>query len=516
MRKASRLLYFLAFIKLILPFFLQQPVYEPHRDEFLYLAEGNHLAFGYMEVPPLLSVFAWLTHRFSNGMFWIKIWPSLFGALNLVLAGKIVLSLGGKSFSVFLLFLSFLFSALLRVHFLFQPNFLEIFFYTVIAFGLIRYTQTSGNKWLYLMGLGAGLGLLSKYSIVFYILAIALALLLTQQRKIFFNKHLYYALGITAILFLPNVIWQYTHHFPVFFHMHELRELQLQYVSAGSFLKDQVMMFFPCCMIWIAGLIFLLTNRTVRPFLFLAWAYLAVLGILLWLHGKNYYALGLYPVLLAFGSYALERWTSRRFYVVRYAVILWVFVFGSYFVSIGLPVLKPADLARFYQKMNTAKTGALRWEDHRDHALPQDFADMLGWEEMARKTGSAYNSLSDAEKKQTLVFCDNYGMAGALNFYRKKYQLPEAYSDNASFLYWLPDNLPMKNLVLITGDTAEMHHDFIRDFSSALVYDSITNPYAVERGDLIILLKGADDRFRKMFEEKILRDKWTIEKQMVN
>ncbi|MDP4128764.1 MAG: glycosyltransferase family 39 protein [Bacteroidota bacterium] len=512
MQKANRLLYLLALVKLILPFFLQHPIYEPHRDEFLYLAEGNHLAFGYMEAPPLLSIFAWLTHLFGDGMFWIKIWPSLFGALNFILSGKIALSLGGKTFSVFLLFLSFFFSAFLRVHFLFQPNFLEIFFYTMIAIGLIRYMQTSKNKWLYLTGMSAGLGLLSKYSVAFYIIALAIGLLLTPQRKIFLNKHLYAALGITALLFLPNFVWQYTHHFPVIFHMNELRERQLQYVPPASFLKDQVLMFFPCCMVWIAGLIFLLTNRTVRPFLFLAWAYLAVIGMLLWFQGKNYYALGLYPVLLAFGSYALENWTSRRrLYFLRYVITLWAFAFGLYFVSIGLPLLKPTGLASFYRKMNTAGTGALRWEDHRNHPLPQDFADMLGWEEMAGKTGEAYNSLSEAEKKQTLVFCDNYGMAGAVNFYRCKYQLPEAYSDNASFLYWLPDHFTMQNLLLVTDDTAEMHHAFIKDFASARVYDSISNPYAREKGDLIIILKGANEQFRKMFEEKILTDKSKID-----
>jgi hypothetical protein len=98
-------------------------------------------------------------------------------------------------------------------------------------------------------------------------------------------------------------------------------------------------------------------------------------------------------------------------------------------------------------------------------------------------------------------------MAGAVNYYRKKYDLPEPYSDNASFLYWLPDHMPMHNLVLITDDTAEMHHEFIKEFSSAVLYDSITSPYARERGDLIIILKGANDRFRKFFEDKIETDK---------
>ena len=158
------------------------------------------------------------------------------------------------------------------------------------------------------------------------------------------------------------------------------------------------------------------------------------------------------------------------------------------------------------------ETGALKWEDQKNHPLPQDFADMLGWEEMAQKAAAAFSTLNKEEKKQTIIFCDNYGMAGAINFYRKKYNFPEAYSDNASFLYWLPDQMPMKNLVLITGDQDEMQHDFIKDFSSAILYDSITNPYAREHGSLIIILKGANDTFRKMFEEKIDQDKKRLTK----
>src|ERR1700733_12756390 len=98
MLKGNKLLYLLVFIKLITPFFLQDSSYQPHRDEFLYLAEGHHMAWGYMEVPPLLSVFAWATNLFGGGMFWIKIWPAIFGALTFLLVGKIVLSLGGKGF----------------------------------------------------------------------------------------------------------------------------------------------------------------------------------------------------------------------------------------------------------------------------------------------------------------------------------------------------------------------------------------------------------------------------------
>src|SRR5580693_1935419 len=102
MKQTTRLIYVHALVKLIVPFFLQSAVYEPHRDEFLYLSESHHMAWGFMEVPPLLSVFAWINHLFGDGIFWIKLWPSLFGAFTYILTGRIILSLGGKSFSLFL------------------------------------------------------------------------------------------------------------------------------------------------------------------------------------------------------------------------------------------------------------------------------------------------------------------------------------------------------------------------------------------------------------------------------
>src|SRR3982751_3332216 len=108
MKRYNMLLYALAILRLILPYLLQSPAYEPHRDEFLYLAEGNHMAWGFMEVPPLLSVFAWLIHICGDGIFWIKFWPSLFGALTFVLVAEIILSLGGKRFAVLLGFLPFI------------------------------------------------------------------------------------------------------------------------------------------------------------------------------------------------------------------------------------------------------------------------------------------------------------------------------------------------------------------------------------------------------------------------
>jgi hypothetical protein len=176
-------------------------------------------------------------------------------------------------------------------------------------------------------------------------------------------------------------------------------------------------------------------------------------------------------------------------------------------VPAALPTAAPEKLANYYRITGLSKSDLVKWEDLQHHSLPQDFADMLGWKEMTEKMAAAYNTLDSNEKKHTFLFCDNYGEAGAVNFYGKKYHLPEVYSDNASFLYWLPNNIHIDNLLLVTDDKNEMQHSFVHDFASAVVTDSVINPYAREKGSLIILFKGANEKFNEMFKQKIEEDK---------
>ncbi len=503
MKRTNILIYPLAIIKFVLPYLLQSGIYEPHRDEFLYLAEGHHLAWGYLEIPPVLSVFAWFTHLLGDGMFWVKFWPDLFGTLTFIFAAKAVQKIGGGAVATFLVFLPFIFGAYLRLFFLFQPNTPEVFFWTLISYSVLRYIQTKKSKFLYILGISIGLGMLSKYSVAFFTVSILLGLLLTRQRSIFGDEKLYYAGGIALLIFLPTLIWEYYHHFPVIVHMRELTRTQLQYVSPVSFLIDQLIMNLPCVFIWIAGLYFVAFTFEGRKYRSFAWAYVLVIILLLVLHGKNYYSLGVYPILFAFGAYHLESFSKHRSKAWRWTFFLIPVILGLLILPIALPVSSPENLARYYEIMHFKKSGALRWEDLKDHPLPQDFADMLGWEEMTQKAAKAYDSLSDSDKANTFVFCDNYGEAGALNYYRYKYDLPEAHSDNGTFLYWLPKNIHIDNLILVTDDTAEMQHPFVKDFKSATVIGRVTNQYAREYGSLIILFKGADDALNKMFQDKI-------------
>jgi hypothetical protein len=119
--------------------------------------------------------------------------------------------------------------------------------------------------------------------------------------------------------------------------------------------------------------------------------------------------------------------------------------------------------------------------------------------------GSSKSSTATGFRRH--AWLEGNGQAGAINYYGKQYNLPTAYSDNASFLYWLPEAAHINNVILITDDKQEMQHDFLKDFSSVILSDSITSPFAREHGSLIIIMKGANEKFNQMFREKIKADK---------
>jgi dolichyl-phosphate-mannose--protein O-mannosyl transferase len=202
------LLLILVVIKFALPFLLTHPAYQLHRDEYLYLDEANHLAWGFLEVPPAQAVQAWLTQKLGNNWFWVRFWPALFGALTMLVIGLLVQRLRGGVFALALAGVGFLASAYLRVHALFQPNALEFLYWSVYFYWLICYLQQPHAKYLYLLGLFTGLGLLNKYSVSFFLAGAWPVLLLSAQRTIFARRSFYGAAALALLIVLPNLICQ--------------------------------------------------------------------------------------------------------------------------------------------------------------------------------------------------------------------------------------------------------------------------------------------------------------------
>ena len=172
---------------------------------------------------------------------------------------------------------------------------------------------------------------------------------------------------------------------------------------------------------------------------------------------------------------------------------------GIFFMTLKIvyPVLTPVEIRQ--DSAAFEKFGMLRWEDGKNHSLPQDFADMLGWREMAEKSLSAYKMIPVNELENTLIICDNYGQAGALNYYNRR-KMPEAYSFNTDYIYWLPHLKKIQNLLYVGKGLSKQVTGMFKEFKSTGV---VENEYAREKNTGIYLLTGATDAFTELFYKRV-------------
>ena len=484
-------------LKMGLQYLVVNPVYELHRDEFLHLDQANHLAFGFISVPPLTSLISKVIYLLGGGVFWIKFFPALFGALTIVFSWLIVEAIGGRLPAKILVSGVLLFSVIARINMLFQPNSFDILAWTIIFYLTVKFIQTAKPVWLWVLAVAIAAGMYNKYNLVFLVVGLTAGLLLTPERKIFMNRNTWKAALFVLILLLPNVIWQIIHQLPVLEHMKALKASQLINNTAAGFLKDQVLFFAGSMLLILGGFIGFAYYKPFRQFRFAGISFIIILSLFTLLKAKGYYAIGLYPVILAFGSVYIE----SLFKGTWRPVVISLFFAGNLFVFISTvtvvyPVYVPSRIQQ--HSPDFEKYGMLRWEDGKNHALPQDFADMLGWKEMASKALVAYHLIPVSELKNTLVFCDNYGQAGALNYYNRS-KMKEAYSFNTDYIYWIPRQNRIKNVILVGNMPTK---DILKLFSAVKLIGTVENQYAREKGTNIYLLSGAMPAFTDIFYKK--------------
>ncbi|HET6994621.1 MAG TPA: glycosyltransferase family 39 protein [Chitinophagaceae bacterium] len=487
----------LALLKFILPFLLQSPVYELQRDEYLYYEQGQNFDWGFLENPPLLSYLATVSSWLGGSVFWIKFWPCLFGAGTVIITCLLSSELGGKRFAQFIAGAAIISGAYLRIHFLFQPNFLDIFFWTLSVYALVVYINSGRNSFLYLFCFALTFGFLGKYSILFIAASLFLSLLFSQYRKVFAEKKLYLGILIGLLIVSQNVVWQYQHNWPLVSHMKELKETQLRYNSPLNFIIEQFLMLLPMTLIWVGGLIWLLRQSQWR---FIGVAYFIVIILLILASGKGYYALGIYPPLLAAGGVAWERWSRERSWI-RYGVAILFIGLTWLFIPLALPTRSPEKLAALYKKIGMQQ----KWEDQKNHPLPQDFADMLGWKELAEKTESAFSKLPDSIQSGTLILCDNYGQAGSLKFYSKNENLRRRVaSTSGSFILWTPlSKMDFRNMMVVGRKIPD--HELFRHFKTVAVLDSVTNTYSRQFGDKVFFCENVDEKGSELAKQEWLK-----------
>ncbi|PYV14635.1 MAG: hypothetical protein DMG21_17510 [Acidobacteria bacterium] len=415
------------------------------RDELYYIDCSKHLAWGYVDQPPLIAFIAWLErHLTGDSLLSLRLLPALAGAATVWLAGKMARALGGCRYAQILTALCVLLSlGYLAFFHLLTMNAFEPPILTACATVVLRIVQTGNQKlWLW-FGLLAGIGLENKYGMLFFGFGVFVGLLLTKERRAFAKPWVWLGGVVAMLVWLPNLIWNFSHHWPFLELMHNVRQSGRDVaLDPVSFVIQQaIFMNLVTAPIWIAGLGWLFFGREIHPdgqadrgcYRILGWTFLVMMVTFIVLKGKAFYLWPGFAMLFAAGGVAMDRLLGR--------------LPGR--VPMTLPVLSPEA---FIEYVHAIRIPIPQVEHQPLGPLGQQiYADMFGWKEMAEETARAYNALPPDVRAKTAIAAGNYGDAGAIDFYGPSLGLPEAISGHQSYWFWGPRNYTGESLLLLNS-----------------------------------------------------------------
>jgi hypothetical protein len=484
------LVLFLAFANFLLHLYFNNQ-YGYFRDEFDYMACGNHLAWGYVDHPPLVPFLTKISRLLlGDSLRSIRIIPALASSAAVILTAMIARHLGGRRFAVVLSALAFIAVPMyLNDGSVMTTNCLEpLLWMGCVYFAILAIKRDDPRYWLR-FGVVAGIGLEEKYSIAVLGFSIVVGLLLTEQRRLFTRKWIWFGGALAFLVFLPNLLWNIQNHWPFVELMHNIKADGRDVVlSPAAFFAQQVLIVHPILApIWITGVLAFLFSARLKPYRFLGWCYLAAFTVFVVLKGKNYYLAPIYPVFLASGAVVIESFIARSRQVwLKPAIIVLVVAGGAWLAPVVMPVL-PVD--KFISYMDHLPFKVPRSEhSHLRAILPQHFADEFGWEEIVATANQAYSRLSPEERAGCGIFAQNYGQAGAIDFFGRRYGLPSARSGHQTYFLWGPRGYS-GNCLIILDDSREVLE---REFEHVeYVGKSSDNPYAMERQIPVFICRGA-------------------------
>jgi 4-amino-4-deoxy-L-arabinose transferase-like glycosyltransferase len=464
-----------------------------HRDEFLYMAMGRHLELWRMEFPPAIAILAELSRGlFGDSLLAVRLVPALAGVAILVLAAVLARELGGGRFAQGLAALAVLASPLfLRAANLFQPVVLDQLWWTLALVALVRVCRAEfetrhaagAGRWWIALGIAGGLGLLTKFSIAFLGVGVLVGVLATPLRDALGSRRPWLALLTALAIGSPSLVGQFRLAAPVVGQMRALRETQLERVTAWDFLGGQLLWARRCCSRSSASCTCYARMRCAPTGRSGGRASPPSSPCSSCTASRTTWG-PIYPLLFAAGAVAIEAVTAGVGIrsvrtrgtrgTVRVVSVLAIVAYGLVVVPLGLPLLPPESMARYAAALGvrravTTNTGAVL-------PLPQDYADMLGWEEQVAAVARVYHGLPPEKRAQAVVLAANYGEAGALDFYGPRHGLPAAVSAAGTYWFFGPGDKPGDVAVTLGIDRESLD----RYFASVTPAARVTNAWAVE------------------------------------
>jgi len=467
-------------VKLALQFLAIQE-YGYFRDEFYYLACARHLAWGYVDHPPLsIAVLALDRAVFGEGLVALRWMPAVCGAAVIVLAAALARELGGRSWAQVLAAVAALVAPVcIGLASTYSMNIFEPLFWMGIALAMAKLSNGASPRTWLAIGALAGLGVLDKHSTAVFVGAFVVGALATSFRHRMRCKEFALGIGLALVLVAPHVAWQVAHGWPTLQFLRNAQASKNYLVSPLEFLRGQIESSHPLAFpLLVTGLLALLFAPRLRAYRSLGVGALLLIVFMLLQHAKAYYVAPLYPLLFAAGAVFVERWiASTRTRAVAGAYVAVLVGTCAIVLPLATPLLPPERFVAYAAHFGVE---SVKSERHEMGPLPQYYADMFGWRELAHDVSLAYLSLPEAERAHCMVFAQNYGEAGAIEYFAREFPAPPVCSGHNNFFLWGIPSGEIEVVIVIGGDRNELLEAFGEVVDAGVHRNAWAMPYESE------------------------------------
>ncbi|MGH9775121.1 MAG: glycosyltransferase family 39 protein [Candidatus Acidiferrales bacterium] len=464
------------------------------RDELYYLDAARHLDWGYVDFAPLVAAYARVGLALGGSFRAIRLISAVAGAATVAATMIVTQQLGGRRFAQGLAGLAIVCAPIyLAFGNLLSMNPMEPLLWTTCLAILIHFLKSGDSRWWIGFGFVAGIALENKHSTAFFGIAVIAAMLLTEHRREFRKPWIWLGGAAALAIFLPNLIWEVAHHFPTLEDLENVRRSGKNVVLGPlQFVLQQILIVGPAQLpLWVAGLVSFFRDAQLR---ILGWTFTAFFLVMYFEHAKGYYLAGIYPMLLAGGAVAFERWFGGRVWPRAVAALV-VALAAVPIAFLVLPILSPERYVAYERFLHA---GVPKTEVHHESVWPQMFADQIGWEQLVQEVATIYWSLDPAERARTGIYASNYGEAGAIDLFGPRFGLPKAICAHQNYYYWGPPDFHGSTLIVLQGDRESLESLF----QSVKVAGVHYNAYGMgEENHAIYLCRGPTFTFVQIWPQ---------------
>jgi hypothetical protein len=407
-----------------------------HRDELATLEDARHLAWGFPAYPPVTPFFGRISwDLFGASVRGFRFFANVVQAVTAVLTGLMARNMGARRGAVLVATVAVL-PYVLGGGYEMQYVAFDALAWSLTAFFVVKLLQTEDPRWWLGIGAGIGFGMLSKYTMGFFALSIVAGVLLTDARRYLKSKWLWIGVGLSILIWLPNLLWQVQHHFVSLDFLSHIHKRDVREGRTAYFLPQQLMMTGARALLALAGLWFCFGTVTGKRFRMIGWMYVVTLTLFIVAKGRWYYMGPAYPMLFAAGAVWGEQWlaTMPRGRAIRIRRAVWAtLIFEVVFtIAFWLP---------------TAPLNSRWWSI--TNQVQGDFREQIGWRELVEEVAKIRDSLTPEERARLGIIGGNYGEAGILNLYGPEYGLPTAISGINSFWYRGYGDPPPQTVIVV-------------------------------------------------------------------